>query len=351
MLSQLIELLRLRLLEGKIGPSEYYNYELYNDELFSFSAKRDFVGGKAKRKLYADLNGFHWRGIARDKIVFHALMRGLGLPTPKLYAIYSPFHRLLNEGPCITELNAMTGFLQSGISYPFFAKPVGGAHGVGGIAVNSFNPGNDTLLIRTGQHVRVYDFVTNLLNVDKSGYLFQECLMPHPAIREISGDALSTIRMIVFLSDDGPRLLRAIWKIPQGLNMTDNFANGTSGNLLGQVDVKTGRVVEVVQGVGAHRSSAKVHPDTGSPISGVILPDWQDAVKICLNTATALPGLRLQSWDVAMCPDGPLLIEVNSHGDVDLAQYAYRTGLFNTELRRCLIASFTDRSAASLSSP
>ena len=163
---------------------------IINDQLFSFSAKRDFVGGKAKGKLYADLKGFQRRGIARDKIVFHILMRGLGLPTPKLYAIYSPFHRLLNDVPCITELNAMTGFLQSRISYPFFAKPIRGAHGVGGIAVNSFNPGNDTLLIRTGQQVRVYDFVTNLLHVDKSGYLFQECLMPHPAIREICGDSL-----------------------------------------------------------------------------------------------------------------------------------------------------------------
>jgi hypothetical protein len=336
-LSQLIEMFRLRFLEGGIGPSEYYNYELYNDQLFPFSAKRDFVGGKATRKLYADLNSVQWRGIARDKIVFHIFMRGLGLPTPKLYAIYSPFHRLLNDVPCITELNAMTDFIKNRISYPFFAKPISGAHGVGGIAVNSFNPGNDTLLIRTGQQVPVHDFVANLLQVDKSGYLFQECLMPHPAIKEICGDSLSSVRMIVFLSDDGPRLLRAIWKIPRGLNMTDNFAHGTSGNLLGQIDLKSGSVVEVVQGVGASRSLAKVHPDTGKPLTGVILPNWEDSVKICLSTAMALPGLRLQSWDVAMCPDGPLLIEVNATGDLDLVQYAYRAGFFNTELRRVLV--------------
>jgi Sugar-transfer associated ATP-grasp len=161
--------------------------------------------------------------------------------------------------------------------------------------------------------------------------------MPHPAIREICGDTLSTIRMIVFLSDDGPRLLRAIWKIPQGLNVTDNFSHGTSGNLLGQIDLKSGRVLKAIAGIGASRSLAKVHPDTGRCIIGVILPDWQNAVKICLNTAMALPGLRLQSWDVAMCPDGPLLLEVNATGDLDLVQYAYRAGFFDTELRRALV--------------
>jgi hypothetical protein len=100
--------------------------------------------------------------------------------------------------------------------------------------------------------------------------------------------------------------------------------------------METGRVMGVLKGDGARRSLVKVHPDTGKPITRVILPDWQDAVKICLSTATALPGLRLQNWDLAICRTGPLLIEVNFRGAVDLPQYAYRTGLLDTELRHYL---------------
>jgi hypothetical protein len=230
----------------------------------------------------------------------------------------------------------MTDFVRNGISFPFFAKPIRRAHGAGGIAVNCFNSGNDTLLIRTGEQIRVHDFVTNLFHVDKSGYLFQECLAPHPAVREICGASLSTIRMIVFLSDDGPRLLHAIWRIPRGFNMTDSFAGGTTGNLIGRIDIKTGRVVEVVQRISPNRSLAEVHPDSGKPVTGMILPNWEDSVKLCLHTATSLPELRLQSWDVAMCPDGPLLVEVNNHGNLNIVQYVCRAGFRNTEFRRCL---------------
>jgi Sugar-transfer associated ATP-grasp len=235
-LSQLIEMLRLRFSEAKISPAEYYQYELYNDHLFSFAAKRDFLGNRSQAKLYASLNSLRWSATARDKILFDTLMRGLGVRIPKLYAVYSPTYRMLNDVPCITELNVMTDFIQNKMSYPFFAKPIRRAHGVGTIAVNCFDPGNNTLLIRTGEQIRVHDFVTNLFHVDESGYLFQECLAPHPAIREICGASLSTIRMIVFLSDDGPRLLHAIWRVPRGSNMTDSFAGGTTGNLIGRID-------------------------------------------------------------------------------------------------------------------
>jgi Sugar-transfer associated ATP-grasp len=319
-LSQLIEMLRLRFSEAKISPAEYYQYELYNDHLFSFAAKRDFLGNRSQAKLYASLNSLRWSATARDKILFDTLMRGLGVRIPKLYAVYSPTYRMLNDVPCITELNVMTDFIQNKMSYPFFAKPIRRAHGVGAIAVNCFDPGNNTLLIRTGEQIRVHDFVTNLFHVDESGYLFQECLAPHP----------------VFLSDDGPHLLHAIWRIPRGSNMTDSFAGGTTGNLFGRIDIKTGRVVEVVQRISPYRSLTEVHPDSGKPVTGVTLPNWEDTVELCLSTATALPELRLQSWDVAMCPDGPLLIEVNHHGILRFVQIACRAGFRNTEFRRYL---------------
>jgi hypothetical protein len=142
--------------------------------------------------------------------------------------------------------------------------------------------------------------------------------------------------MIVFLSDDGPRLLHAIWRIPRGSNMADSFAAGTTGNLIGQIDIRTGRIMEVVQGISPYRSLTEVHPDSGKPVTGVILPNWEESVKLCLRTATSLPELRLQSWDVAMCPDGPLLIEVNDRGVLRIVQYACRAGFRNTEFRHCL---------------
>jgi hypothetical protein len=142
--------------------------------------------------------------------------------------------------------------------------------------------------------------------------------------------------MIVFLSDGGARLLHVIWRIPRFSKVTDSYVDGTSGNLIGQVDVDTGQVVQVLQGVAPYSSLTRVHPDSGKTVTGITLPNWESTVKVCLNAATLLPELRLQSWDVAICPDGPILIEVNDHGGLNIVQYACRRGFRDKELRNSL---------------
>jgi hypothetical protein len=75
-----------------------------------------------------------------------------------------------------------------------------------------------------------------------------------------------------------------------------------------------------------NRITTDCHPDSKKQIVGMILPDWHEAVRLCLATATVFPGLRLQNWDCALSADGPLLMEINFAGDVDLVQYAHRSG-------------------------
>jgi hypothetical protein len=190
----------------------------------------------------------------------------------------------------------------------------------------------DQLILANGDQINVETFVHSLVS-SKGGQLFQEYLPSHPLIIDICGHFLSSIRMMVLLSDDGPTLIRAIWKIPTGRNMIDNFSHGKSGNLLGQIDVITGRVERVIGGIGPEQVEVSLHPDTGRLIKGLFLPDWRNMVNLCLSAASALPGLRFQHWDIALSRNGPVILEVNARGDLDLAQLAYRTGLNDARLR------------------
>jgi hypothetical protein len=334
--AQFVEMARLAYCEGKIRPSDYYNYELYNDELFSFSAKREFLGSRGAGSIYAGLNNVGWRATARDKVVFHLLMKGAGLPTPRLCALYSPLRLALRGVTCMSDSEDLLRFLRGPIDVPFFAKPIRGAHGRGGTACYGFDATTDCLQLRTGKQLPVQAFVDTVVNTSPSGYLFQECLAPHAELQKRCGTSVSTIRIVVLLTSSGPIPLRAVWRIPCGENMTDNFNHGTSGNLIGQVDVATGRVVQVLKDVGLNRASTEVHPDTGRRIAGIILPQWEESVRVCLEAAILLPEIRLQGWDVAISSEGPKIIEVNDHGDFDLVQYAYRSGVYDTELRRHL---------------
>jgi len=48
-----------------------------------------------------------------------------------------------------------------------------------------------------------------------------------------------------------------------------------------------------------------------------------------------LPGFRLQSWDIAICEEGPVLQEVQD-GGFNILQISSRQGLLDDDLRQCL---------------
>jgi putative polysaccharide biosynthesis protein len=335
-LAQIREITYLHFGQGQLSAGEYYNYGLYNDHIFSPAAKREFVGGRWAKRWYGLLNGRLWRATADDKLVCHAMLEGLKLPLPCPYAIFHPGGRFFGSVPCFRQAKPLADYLRHEIPYPFFAKPIHGAHGRGTSAVMALDPSLDRLVLANGDEVAVEQYVAGLSSSCKYGHLFQELLRPDPLIEEICGVRASSIRMMVLLCSDGPHLIRAIWKVPVGGNMTDNFNHGLSGNMLGQVDPETGLVKRVIRNVGLEQAEVAVHPDTAKPLAGFVLPKWDDAVRVSLAAAAALPGLHFQYWDIALCPQGPVILEVNAHGDLDLAQHAYRAGLYDAQFRALL---------------
>ncbi len=206
---------------------------------------------------------------------------------------------------------------------------------MGAIAVKAFDQLRDRLIFANGDEVSVERYIAEFPS-SGLGHLFQELLTPHSVIKEICGDRISSIRIIILLCKDGPHLIRAVWKIPTGRNMIDNFFYGRSGNMLGQIDLETGIIKRVIQGVGLNTSEVVLHPDTARPVTNFALPNWEDLVNLCLTASTALPGLRLQHWDIAMCQKGPVIHEVNCHGKFNLLQHAYRAGIYDAQFRSYL---------------
>ena len=58
-----------------------------------------------------------------------------------------------------------------------------------------------------------------------------------------------------------------------------------------------------------------------------------------ISAAEILPGIRTQSWDIALAAEGPVILEVNYGGDLNLAQLAHGTGVLDERyvehLARC----------------
>jgi hypothetical protein len=78
------------------------------------------------------------------------------------------------------------------------------------------------------------------------------------------------------------------------------------------------------------------HPSTGKRLVGVSLPHWEQAVALVKATSAHFPGLRLQNWDVALCPDGPVLVELNTESELAVPQAISGRGLMDKALREIL---------------
>ena len=55
------------------------------------------------------------------------------------------------------------------------------------------------------------------------GVLFQELLRPHPALAELCGERICSVRMVTLMDNSGPRLISTVWKVGTGRSMADNY--------------------------------------------------------------------------------------------------------------------------------
>ncbi len=315
---------------GKLTASEFFYYGLYRDE-FRLDDLHRFIGKNVQTKMHRACCDPSWFAVARDKLLFLSVMRGAGVPVPETLAVYEP--TMIRGHPrSISSSRGLCAFLDQQDVYPLFAKPIDGMYSIGVLALTDGGDGR--------AHAKGHGVVTSeelasyMTEMSQEGYLLQRMILPHPTIAEQFGGALATARLLVTLGDDGPEIASAVIKIPRVEHVADNFWR--QGNMLGALDTQSGVIQRAITGTAAALREVTVHPDTGRSLVGFELPDWHAATSICLRGAGALPGLRTQSWDIAFSNKGPVGIEVNWGGDLNLHQLAHGKGVLSDGLIRHL---------------
>ena len=72
-------------------------------------------------------------------------------------------------------------------------------------------------------------------------------------------------------------------------------------------------------GVGHHVVIAQ-HPFTSLVFEDYQIPFWKEANELVLSAHSFLPDIPTIGWDVAITPDGPILIEGNDNWEISGAQ-------------------------------
>ena len=324
--AQASDLVRLSFGRTRLRAAEYYDFRLYSPR-YKIADRRAFAGEWFKKEIHRRLNNKAWEVLMTDKLAQSAYYDAIGLPHARVYAVATSEPRLYASAPCFTEPGPLADFLRDGMTYPFFLKPIKGNEGRSCHSVRAYDPAGDRLALADGKHVGVKEFLAGLFDPTGFGFTFLERLESHPEVRAMCGATVSSLRLIVLLHDEGPELMHADWGVPAGRSHVSNFAKGETGNMVAGLNPETGTILRVVGGTGRDRKDIELHPLSGRRMEGFVLPDWREAVDLSLGAATAFPGARWQNWDIGLTSKGPVILELNSSGDVYAAQYLTETGI------------------------
>jgi hypothetical protein len=320
---------------GRLMPAEFFQHRLWDRGLMPGDQTR-FVGLAAQAQFHGVACDYGWRAVADDKLIAQATLSTAGMTAlPDIIGVVHPTRRLARAA-ALRSVDDVVGFLRDPSQYPLVAKPIDGVFSVGVIHAVSLDPASDMLHTVTGATLPIPAIAARILDY-RGGYLIQRALLPPTELGHMSGGRLCTVRVLVLLTDAGPVIHRAALKIPIRANEADNYWR--EGNRLGAIDLSTGEVTRVMTGKATSLRRDPIHPDTGYAIEGVVIPDWNDFRSLVIRASPLFPGIRTQSWDVAITDHGPVLLELNWGGDLYLHQIAHGIGVLDdaycAHLRAC----------------
>jgi hypothetical protein len=307
-LRQFGDQLRLAVVSGLLPPW-YYIFELYRPGEMA-RARCYLTRGETKRGAYRILaEARRSSSPLSDKEAFAAYCAERGIPAiPVLFSAYNG------------ELRGPAALPRADL----FVKPVRARGGRGAERWDHIGDGVYRQH-RSGQELSAAEFLERLRAMSRiQPFLVQERARNHPAMRDLTNGALSTMRIISCLDEqDRPEIVAGVQRTAVGRNETvDNVHAGGMGV---PIDLATGRLLQGTDmGTDARMGWIDFHPTTGGRITGRALPMWEETCGLVREAHAAFGDWVVIGWDVAVTADGPVLVEGNSGPDIDLIQRPMR---------------------------
>jgi len=320
--AQAAEMLRLWF-QQRVDPPSYYAQELYE------TARLPLVKGyltrfETKNGIFAKLNQARPSPFQRhelnDKEFFAEFCTVQGFPHARTLARVSP-------DTCEWLLP------REEITHDLFCKPQKGLGAKGTAVFRAAGP--DQFIDEAGEVIPLSGVEKTLRGMGTT-MLVQKRLSNHPAIADMARDSLLTVRVISCRNErDEPEVCLAMLRLLAVLER--DRSDLPDGEYAAPIQLDTG-VLGMLAGDEMKSSPLRsaVHPATGRVIAGRVLPDW-DAVKdLALKLHGALPHRVVVGWDIAVTPDGPVVLEGNSNFDVMFLQRVHRVPASDTRFGELL---------------
>ncbi|MBI5442111.1 MAG: hypothetical protein HY900_12975 [Deltaproteobacteria bacterium] len=239
--------------------------------------------------------------IADDKLKTKELVGAHGVPVPTTYRVYRHFFEL---GAVERDLAPYDEFV---------IKPSNGRYGSGILVLTERR--EDGWMDITGTVHRPADLRRHILDIVfgtytnelQSAALVEERVPQQADMARMSPLGLADVRIIFYREQPTLAMLRVPTRRSRGK------ANLHQGGIGVGVDVATGRTVRALW----RGQPVEVHPDTGFPLIGFLIPDWEEVVRVGTVTARSVP-LKYIGADIALSVHGPVLLEINARPGLEI---------------------------------
>lgn len=168
-------------------------------------------------------------------------------------------------------------------------------------------------------------------------YVVRARVSNHPDLADLAGTALSTVRVLTCLDENGtPQVTHAMLRMASTTGVVvDNFH---AGGIAAAVALDSGMLGPASDmGLRAESRWWDVHPVSGAPIRGRIVPHWEQVPELARRAHAAFPDQIAIGWDIAICKQGPLLVEGNKSPDLDIIQRIGREPVGNSRFGELLL--------------
>lgn len=280
-------------------PFYYFKY-LYKKDVKNYldylSTGEVNAIGKSKQ-----LHNPAYRSILDNKLFFALLSKKSPLNTPELFSY--------NMGNIFYYDNTIKQISTKSELINFFEHVFTVAH-IDGIF---FRPPSDYggkgcfKITRTGLKNElddIYDLLTN------GHYVHTEIIKQHSEINKIHDKSVNTLRIISLItSENHLEIICAFMRFGVGNSVVDNSSSGgffVGVNMNEGTLKKAGHFLLEYGGEEIHE-----HPDSGFKFEGFKVPYFKEACEEVIKGIKVIPD-RFIGWDVAITPNGPIIVEANS---------------------------------------
>ena len=278
-------------IKGNVPPFSYVFYEFEDPSRRALWPEYLYWTDRDALKMLNRLRGANPLDV-QDKVRFAQICKEHLLPHAEAIAVFRP------GNPAALALDD----LEDGAE--LWIKPIDLQASVG---AECWSFADGLFASNDGRHFSSEEFLAYLR---ARTCLVQRRLKNHTAIDPITNGWLATLRIVVALRGDGTAaLLGTALALPRGHFITSSSA------FICAVGWDDGTIFQVQDPTLPGRAAPPDlrHSDTGQVLCGHTVPFWRESLELVQRAhRTAFPCFATLGWDVAITPDGPLLLETNS---------------------------------------